>query len=387
MSHNYTTGLIPMSIIAENQTAMVPLGARDKTRWLAKAIRDDIIGKVYAPETAIPSERELMLKHEVSRTTVRRAIQLLVDEGVVVRRAGSGTYVRKAESGPRTANSSSGKNLCLIVPTFSNPLYAEVIDGFERAARGSGYDLITSQSDYLVASENTRLSALADDPSIRGAIVVPSMVERPTAGAFEFVNSGKPLVYLGRWPNDIEADGVRIDYDEAARIAVRHLVEMGHRRIAYVEGAPRLKGFSMLPAYRAALASAGIARDRSLARMQDEPSELAGQKAIEGLVADKTAFSAVFVRNDVTAIGIMRGLRNAGLNVPGDVSVVSVNDSVIARSMDPHLTSVNVQPQTLGSLTFRVLSDRISGVYDGPPIYLTLRPTLSVYGSTSAPSM
>ena len=376
-----------MSTISDRQTNMIPNRACDKTRLLAKTIRDDIIDKVYAPETAIPSERELMLKHEVSRTTVRRAIQVLVNEGVVFRRAGSGTYVRKAESVPWNVGTSSGRNLCLIVPTFSNPLYAEVIDGIERAARGSGYDLITGQSDYLVASENSRLSAMADDPSIRGAIVVPSVVEQPTTGAFEFVNSSKPLVYLGRWPNDIEADGVRIDYDEAARIAVRHLVELGHRRIAYVEGAPRLEGFSMLPAYRDALASAGIVRDRSLARVQDEPSELAGQNAIEALVAELTAFSAVFVRNDVTAIGIMRGLRNAGLNVPRDVSVVSVNDSVIARSMDPPLTSVNVQPQTLGSLTFRVLSDRISGVYGGPPIYLTLRPTLSVHGSTSALSM
>ena len=104
------------------------------------------------------------------------------------------------------------------------------------------------------------------------------------------------------------------------------------------------------------------------------------------LVAERVPFSAVFVRNDVTAIGVVRGLRHAGLRIPGDVSVVSVNDSMIARSMDPPLTSVNVQPQTLGSLTFRVLSDRISGVYDGPPIYLTLKPTLSVYESTCAPS-
>ena len=372
-----------MSNVALDQTTMEPTRIRDKTRWLARAIRADIVGKVYPPDSAIPSERELMLKHEVSRTTVRRAIQLLVNEGVVVRRAGSGTYVRMEGSDLQPSRKSPGSTLCLIIPTFSNPLYAEVIDGIERAARGSGYDLITSQSDYQVASENMRLSAMAGDASIQGAIVVPSSVEQPAAGALKFVNSSKPLVYLGRWPNDIEADGVRVDYNAAARIAVRHLVGLGHRRIAYIEGAPRLEGFSMCPAYRDALASAGIARDRSLTRIQNEPSEEAGQRAVEALVADETAFTAVFVRNDVTAIGVVRGLRRAGLSIPRDVSVVSVNDSVIARSMDPQLTSVNVQPQTLGSLTFRVLGDRISGVYDGPPIYLTLRPTLSVYESTS----
>ena len=360
--------------------------ARDKTGTLARVIRNDIAERVYAPDAMIPSERELMLRHEVSRTTVRRAVQILVDEGLVVRRAGSGTYVKHGETQSRPVVSSSGRILCLIIPTFSNPLYAEVIDGIERAARGSGYDLITSQSEYVVASENDKLISMAKDPSIRGAIVVPSMVDRPAAGALGFVRAKKPLVYLGRWPNEIEADGVRIDYDESARIAVRHLVKMGHRRIAYVEGAPKLAGFSMLPGYRDALSAAGIAPERSLTRIQDEPSEEAGRRAIAALVEEGVAFSAAFVRNDVTAIGVVRGLRDAGLRVPADVSVVSVNDSMIARSMDPPLTSVNVQPQTLGSLTFRVLSDRISGVYDGPPIYLTLRPTLSVYGSTCAPS-
>ena len=334
----------------------------------------------------IPSEREFMLKHDVSRTTVRRAVQILVDEGLVERRAGSGTYVKTTEARIRTTAPAMGSILCLIIPTFANPLYADVIDGIERAARGSGYDLISSQSEYQLATENAKLFAMARDPSIQGAIVVPSSVDRPTAGAIGFVREKKPLVYLGRWPNDLEADGVRIDYDDAARIAVRHLVKLGHRRIAYVEGAPKLAGFSMLPAYRDALAAAGIAPNRSLARIRDEPSEEAGQRAIATLVAEDVSFSAVFVRNDVTAIGVVRGLREAGLRVPTDVSVVSVNDSVIARSMDPALTSVNVQPQTLGSLSFRLLSDRISGVYVGPPIYLTLRPTLSVYGSTRAPS-
>ncbi len=360
--------------------------ARDKTGTLARSIRDGILEDVYAPDSMIPSERELMRAHDVSRTTVRRAVQMLVDEGLVLRRAGSGTYVVKAESRIRAVELDSGKTLCLIIPTFANPLYADVVDGIERAARGSGYVLITSQSEYQPTTENARLFAMARDPSIRGAIVVPSDVNRPAAGALGFVRANKPLVYLGRWPNDIEADGVRIDYDESARIAVRHLLEMGHRRIAYVEGAPRLAGFSMLPGYRGALSAAGISPERSLVRIQDEPSEEAGQKAIAALVAERVLFSAVFVRNDVTAIGVVRGLREAGLRVPRDVSVVSVNDSMIARSMDPPLTSVNVQPQTLGSLTFRVLSDRISGVYGGPPIYLTLKPTLSVYESACAPS-
>lgn len=91
---------------------------------------------------------------------------------------------------------------------------------------------------------------------MRGAIVVPGSVETSSAGARKFLNAGKPLVDMGRWPADRPADGASADYHAASRRAVDHLMAQGHRRIAYVEGAPNLPGFSSVLGYSEALLDA-----------------------------------------------------------------------------------------------------------------------------------
>lgn len=364
---------------------MIPMDGMDKTNSLASELRQAIVASEYRPGAALPSERELMRTYGVSRTTVRRSLQLLADEGFLIRKAGSGTYVGKpAIAGtPRSsARPTTGGKLYLLIPTFSNPFYGEVIDAIEKCARQCGMSLIASHSEYAPANEDAQLGAMAVDSSVRGAILVPSTVDHATDGARAFIAAGKPLVYFGRWPSDIGADGIRIDYSAAARLAVSHLINLGHRRIVYVEGTPHLAGYSMLDGYRETLRAHGIGPDPLLERLVDSPSEQAGAEAMTALIDDGADFTAVFARNDVTAVGIMRALRQRGFDSPQQISVVSVNDSLIARSMDPPLTSVNVHSRTLAQIAFRMLHDRISGAYSGPAMQTAIRPSLTVRAST-----
>jgi len=353
----------------------------DKTGNLAQTIRESVATGAYRSGAALPSEREYQDQFGLSRTTVRRAIQLLVDEGLVVRRAGSGTFV----TGYRSAALENTPTMSLIIPTFSNPLYTEMIDGIEQDARQRGLRLLTSQSGYSIESESQQLLAMAGDATIRGAIVVPSTVDSATAGALSFVRAGKPLVYLGRWPDGIAADGATANYFTAARAAVDHLIGLGHRDIAYVEGAPHLPGFSLLDGYQSALKAARLPQRRDLVRIVDLPSEEAGKAAVEAMLAEKVAFTAVFARNDVLASGVVHALRAAGSRIPEDVSVASVNDSLLARAMAPPLSSVNIFPEVLGRLAFRLLHERMERIYDGPPMHILLEPSLISRGSTAAP--
>ena len=358
----------------------------DKTKSLAQTIRESIAAGAYRPGASLPSEREYQDRFGLSRTTVRRAIQTLVDEGRVVRRAGSGTFVA-GTGAPRGVAFEDAPTMSLIIPTFSNPLYTEMIDGVEQEARRYGLRLLTSQTGYSVEGESLQLAAMAEDETIKGAIVVPSTVERATAGALSFVRAGKPLIYLGRWPDGIAADGVTANYLTAARVAVEHLIGLGHRDIAYVEGAPHLPGFSLLDGYQAALRTARLPQRRDLVRILDLASEEAGKAAVEAMVAEGVAFTAVFARNDVTAVGVVQALRAAGLRIPGDVSVASVNDSLLARSMSPALSSVNIFSEVLGRQAFRLLRERMERIYEGPPVRILLEPSLIVRGSTAAPGV
>ena len=359
--------------------------APDKTKALAQTIRQAILSGDYVPGEMLPSEREFMLEHGLSRTTVRRAIELLVDEGRVVRRAGSGSFVNDDAEGQPAASIPGGiPSIALIIPAFSNPLYAEMIDGIEREAQEAGLKLITSQSGHSLESESRQLLTLAGDPDVRGAVVVPTSVEASSAGARKFIAAGKHLVYMGRWPGDLAADGVSADYLTSGRIAVEHLLAQGHRQIAYVEGAPHLPGFSLLDGYSLALKNAGVPLQENLVRINDLPSEEAGRQAVEALLAEKIAFSAIFARNDVTALGVVQALRMAGVAIPGRVAVASVNDTLLARSMDPPLTSVRTYPDVLGQMGFRMLRDRIGGSYQGPPLRMQVVPSLIIRASTIA---
>ena len=359
--------------------------APDKTKALAHTIREAIAAGEYAAGEMLPSERELMEHHDLSRTTVRRAIQLLVDEGHVYRRAGSGTFVSDAPEvvGRPAVRASGTPTMSLIIPTFSNPLYAEMIDGIEREAREHGLKLMTNQSGYSLQSESDQLTELAADPHVRGVIVVPSNVEASSLGARKYMATGKPLVYMGRWPTDLPADGASADYLAAGRIAVEHLLAQGHRRIAYVEGAPNLPGFSLLDGYSQALRNAHIATHKELVRITDLASEEAGRQAIEALLAEGVEFTAVFARNDVTALGVVQALRAASIAIPKQVAVASVNDSLLARSMEPPLTSVHIYPETLGRMCFRLLHDRMTGAYDGPALHVSITPSLIARTSTA----
>jgi DNA-binding LacI/PurR family transcriptional regulator len=199
------------------------------------------------------------------------------------------------------------------------------------------------------------------------------------------MHSGKPLVFLGRWPDGVAADCIASNYRLGARLAVEHLIGLGHRHIAYIEGVPHFSGFSPRDGYADALAAAGMPLLKPLMRVYELPSEAAGQRGIGDLLKDGTEFTAVFARSDVTAVGVCRALKTAGLSIPRDVSVASVNNSQIAQLADPPLTSVDPFSVTLGREAFRLLRERIEGSYDGPIRRIMLDPSLRIGNSSASP--
>ena len=324
-----------------------------------------------------------MAEFGISRTTVRRALGVLARAGLLQALAGRGSIVH-GQVPPAPAAEGGIRAILLVVPTFSDPFYGELVDAIEQEARRHGLSVIAGQSDYCVESESRQLAAAASDPVVRAVVVVPSSVAAPSPGAQALAATGKPLVYLGRWPADGSgADSIGTDYREAAFQATRHLLARGDHRIAYVEGRPHLPGFSPRAGYAAALLEAGIAAPDELVRILDLPAEEAGARGVAAMIAAGIPFSAVLARNDVTAMGVLRALREAGLAVPGDVAVASINNSVLARSVDPPLTSVDTFPHVVGRMAVRLVQDRLDRVTTGPAVHLTVGSALIVRPSTA----
>jgi DNA-binding LacI/PurR family transcriptional regulator len=163
------------------------------------------------------------------------------------------------------------------------------------------------------------------------------------------------------------------------------LIDQGHRRIAYVGQAstPTQRHYR---GYREALREAGIPEDPALRIEVDAtPLEMVGELGVRALLARGAPFTAIFAQIDSVAIGVLRALRAAGLQVPQQVSVVGFDNIPSAAHLDPPLTTVDHTVQEIGRLAVLLLQDRIVGRYDGPARRVIIQPRLIVRASTGPP--
>lgn len=265
-------------------------------------------------------------------------LAVLSQSGRIKSQADIASFVRGSESEPNVAEPGT-RALLRVVPTLSDPYYGELLKVIKHEARRSGLSQIAAQSDYSSEAESQTLAAAAYDVVTRGAVVVPTAV-----------TAAKPLLYLGCWPGSEApvADSIGPNFRQVPRQMTSHLLERSHRRIAYVEVRPPLPVFSPSDVYETALNEAWIDFDPDMVCILDLSSEEAGAQAIAALHPVRVHFTAVLVRNDVTAAGVIRALR---------VAVAVINNSLLARSIDPPLTSVDTFPQAVVRMAVRLIQD------------------------------
>ncbi len=265
------------------------------------------------------------------------------------------------------------------------PFWADILHGVESQARLIGcqvhFRVVALDEDAeLLAHQlhDARLDGIllvgAADPAIIAALRDPRL----------------PLVLVDHtaagWPGatDLALDAVLADNFGGMALAVRYLLDHGHRHIAFLGGtAPGARAPSRafqtvdlrLAAYRHTLLSAGLAVDPAL-HLSCEPNAAGGEAAMQRLIASGVDFTAIACANDKTAIGALKALHTAGIRVPDEVSLVGFDDGEFAALAIPGLTTVHVDAQALGSTAFRVLLGRAqaSGQL---PLTITLGVTLT----------
>lgn len=350
------------------------------TQELAGALRAAIHRGEYSPDQLIPSEREISESCDLSRTTVRRAIQLLVNEGILYRIPGSGTYV-----GHNGASRSTEDILGLIVPSLANPHYGELANAIEREANIRGYQLLVGQSNYEKHSEANYLRRYAESLSVKGVLIVPNF-QRLSVEAYHFMKEqNTPFIFVSRSTDVIDADAVMPDRVHGAAEMVKYLIDLGHEQIAYVRLVPPQLD-SHMKGYLQALETAHLPKNPDLIiSIEANPYE-AGRRGAQILLERGAPFTAVFARNDVIALSVIQALKEAGLRVPEDVSVAGVDNIQATAHSDPPLTTLDDTLSETGRLSVSLLLDRVEGRYNGPSRQVTIRQSLLVRGSCGPPA-
>jgi DNA-binding LacI/PurR family transcriptional regulator len=259
---------------------------------------------------------------------------------------------------------------------------ADTLRGLAAAARSEDFRVLVETIDPRGGSYAGLLRAAHCD----GLVI--SGPRSDDTELIELVRDDFPIVLQG-WLPGLEAPSVDVDNAAGARLAVDHLIALGHRRIGCITNAPLAytAAAARLDGYRAALEAAGLPFDPTLvAEGAFEPAS--GHRAVgelldRGPAGGPLPFTALFVASDVVALGAIGGLRERSIAVPHDVSVVGFDDIALSAYVDPPLTTVHLPAHDLGLAAGRALLDRIAR---RPVADRTVLPIeLIVRGSTAPP--
>jgi LacI family transcriptional regulator len=247
----------------------------------------------------------------------------------------------------------------LVVTDCTDPYYATLIQAVEEVTDREGFGLLLATSNEDPAKERRGLSLLSGR-RIDGLLLTAVNVGAPHVR--EVLRGSLPVVLLSRRPRRYRGPFVGIDNVRAACTAVRHLCELGHRRLVLIgRSGPASSGRERLAGFREELKACGLFCDDPAAVCLVKPTVAGGRGAVPWFLGLDPRPTAIVVYNDAQAIGVIKGLQEAGLTVPGDVSVVGFDNIAMAALFEPALTTVAQPIDEIGRLGAEMLIRRIRG--------------------------
>ena len=256
------------------------------------------------------------------------------------------------------------KLIGIIVSDLLNPFFAEIARALDTEARKHGYETFLTSTNFHLAQQGDGVRQML---SLRVAGIAMMTSENDPEAFFQLKASGTPAVYLDNNHSAPNIGTVRVDKRHGMFLAVKHLLELGHRRILLIKNSqqddaspPMFSHMERQIGFEEALHQYN-AEDMDV-HIIDEPGEpaAAGLRAVERALKHYR-FTAVVAINDLVALGAFRALQAAGLTIPNDVSVVGFDDTYLCRFLHPPLTTVATPRDELARSVLEMLYRYIDG--------------------------
>lgn len=282
----------------------------------------------------------------VSAETTALIRKIAKEQGYTVSAVARGLVTRKT------------KTIGVVVTTIADPFVSEVVSGIEQTANDHGYSVFLADS-YADPEREVRVVQSFAERRVEGIVVTASRVGTIY---LEILSELKvPIVLINNQRRGEFMHSVMIENVEASRQATQHLIDLGHRRIAYLgDQFGYQSDTERFAGYRQALEQAALPFLPELVVHGDGKPE-GGVKAMEFLLGLPQAPTAVFCYNDMSALGALRCIHDSGLRVPADISLVGFDDLFFASYTQPPLTTVRQPRQRMGLLAMEILLKLMSG--------------------------
>ncbi len=319
----------------------------------------------------------------VSPATVSRAISqpdLLSGETLARVRQSAQRLGYSPDAAARALASGRSMTIGAVMPTLDNAIFSRALQAMQVTLAGEGYQLLVASHDYNAGAETEAVRTLLAR-GVDGLMLVGAQRAPETLDLLRL--SGVPLVLTWRSTPGVHA--VTVDNERAGALAARHLVELGHRRIGVVTGRTQFndRQKARLKGVRECLAAVGVALPQSL--VCEQPTTLAGGRSGCAMLLELAdPPTALIAGIDMIAIGCVIEAQARRLRVPGDLSVVGIDDLDMSAHLSPSLTTVHIPTAGIGAEAARKLVALLNG--EAGPLQLDLPVELVVRRSSGPPA-
>lgn len=345
-----------------------PPSSSTRYQEIASHLRDELLAGRYGEEGRMPSEAQLGRRFGVSRPTAARALRALVDEGLIERRAGSGTFAKSKTS--RSPMGTAEGLFALMIPDLGNTeVFALLCGEIASLTRAHNYSLLWGGSHQPKLDSEMSVRHVEElcqhfiERRVSGVFFAPyELVKEKEEFNIRATNllreAGIPLVLLDRdlvsFPGRTDFDLVSVDNVTGGYLAAQHLLKLGCRRVHFVTppySAPSVD--ARIAGVREALGTLGGEMERGWIHVGD----LSEKKFIRGLVTPNRP-DAIICANDHTAMLLLRELRRISIRVPEDIRVVGFDGVMLSNLISPPLTTIQQPCRQLALAAVRAMLDR-----------------------------
>lgn len=323
---------------------------------LIKKISDSIREQRLRPGDFIGSEMQFVAAEGISRVSVRKAISLLVHDGLIERRPGKGLYVRDANKLTRTVQ--------VIVPNITVEQNSRVALGVQQAGLKAGA-IVQVCGTSLTVDQGAEVVRRLPESQADGAVIFAMAHPRFVAALYELKLKEFPFVLVDEPLEHLGVDSVTSDNYGGGFAVGRELAKLGHQRVGFIGNIGANTARLRLSGMQDALSDAGIVIDRSLVKPLDVADPLSDWSskitaATTDLIMRADRPTAIFCSCDQVAAWVYVAVKNAGLRIPDDISVVGFDDTSVCHVLDPALTTVSQSLEEMGQIAFEYLVRRMN---------------------------
>ena len=325
-------------------------------RKVKAQLQSDIGRGKWAVGDCLPGELELCREFGVSRFTVRQALLELTNEGLLSRHAGKGTFLESARPVQKAEETNKGKQLGLVLPYVADAHTGRILKGAEREATANGYRVIFVNSQDA-ADEWSLLDALYQE-GVAGIIYYFGVLSQAEESVLRLRENARPFVLVDHYLPEIPTDFVAADNFMGSYQAVKHLLSLGHTRIAMMFCDREMSSIGQrIKGYQLAMQSAGVSICPELLLLKRE--RVISDAEIERFIKGKE-MTALFT-TDLIAIRAMRLAAQAGVKVPEQLSIVGFDNIAVGSLLLPTLTTIEQHCEEMGEQAVKILINKIKG--------------------------